>query len=125
MQITSYNPHLGLLRSEHCWGEHRTVYSAPSEADVVMASIGICDRLESLRWRFHYEIHWIRTNHSVRLERWLSGSHIERTVDGMIRICDLRLPGYDEAIFAWLTGQQPQSTQRNTRDWNHDAFGIE
>src|SRR6202522_2023886 len=40
MQITSYNPHLGLLRSEHCWGEHRTVYSARSEADVVMTSIG-------------------------------------------------------------------------------------
>jgi hypothetical protein len=39
MQITSYNPHLGLLRSEHCWGEHRTVYSARSEADVVMTSI--------------------------------------------------------------------------------------
>ena len=39
MQVTSYNPHLGLLRSEHCWGEHRTVYSGRSEADVVMASI--------------------------------------------------------------------------------------
>src|SRR5271155_1137260 len=39
MQVTSYNPHLGLLRSEHCWGDHRTVYSGPSEADVVMASI--------------------------------------------------------------------------------------
>jgi len=39
MQITSYNPHLGLLRSEHCWGEHRTVYSGRSEADVVMTSI--------------------------------------------------------------------------------------
>src|SRR6204780_1831144 len=40
VQITSYNPHLGLLRSEHCWGEHRTVYSGRREADVVMASIG-------------------------------------------------------------------------------------
>jgi hypothetical protein len=39
MQITSYNPHLGLLRSEHCWGEHRTVYSGRREADVVMTSI--------------------------------------------------------------------------------------
>jgi SAM-dependent methyltransferase len=39
MQITSYNPHLGLLRSEHCWDEHRTVYSGRSGADVVMASI--------------------------------------------------------------------------------------
>ena len=26
---------------EHCWGEHRTVYSARSEADVVMTSIRI------------------------------------------------------------------------------------
>src|SRR5271170_3094126 len=40
MQITSYNPHLGLLRPEHCWGEHRTVYSGRSEADVVMTSTG-------------------------------------------------------------------------------------
>src|SRR5277367_6579312 len=39
MQVTSYNPHLGLLRSEHCWGEHRTVYSGSREADVVMTSI--------------------------------------------------------------------------------------
>src|SRR6202034_1939448 len=39
MQVTSYNPHLGLLRSEHCWGEHRTVYSDRREADVVMTSI--------------------------------------------------------------------------------------
>src|SRR6202161_2450505 len=39
MQITSYNSHLGLLRSEHCWGEHRTVYSDRREADVVMTSI--------------------------------------------------------------------------------------
>src|SRR6202789_112549 len=39
VQITSYNPHLGLLRSEHCWGEHRTVYSGRREADVVMTSI--------------------------------------------------------------------------------------
>src|SRR5580704_7299651 len=39
VQITSYNLHLGLLRSEHCWGEHRTVYSGRSEADVVMTSI--------------------------------------------------------------------------------------
>jgi hypothetical protein len=39
VQITSYNLHLGLLRSEHCWGEHRTVYSGRSEAGVVMASI--------------------------------------------------------------------------------------
>src|SRR6202453_2069692 len=39
MQITSYNPHLGLLRSEHCWGQHRTVYSGRREADVVMTSI--------------------------------------------------------------------------------------
>src|SRR5271169_5727562 len=40
MQVTSYNPHLGLLRSEHCWGEHRTVYSGRREADVVMTSTG-------------------------------------------------------------------------------------
>src|SRR6202451_1873495 len=39
VQITSYNLHLGLLRSEHCWREHRTVYSGRSEADVVMTSI--------------------------------------------------------------------------------------
>src|ERR1700691_4538647 len=39
VQITSYNLHLGLLRSEHCWGEHRTVYSGRCEADVVMTSI--------------------------------------------------------------------------------------
>src|SRR5580704_810556 len=39
VQITSYNLHLGLLRSEHCWGEHRTVYSGRREADVVMTSI--------------------------------------------------------------------------------------
>src|SRR5277367_3460907 len=39
VQITSYNLHLGLLRSEHCWGEHRTVYSGRSEAGVVMPSI--------------------------------------------------------------------------------------
>src|SRR5277367_3064123 len=39
MQVTSYNPHLGLLRSEHCWGEHRTVYSDRREAGAVMASI--------------------------------------------------------------------------------------
>src|SRR6202046_5164365 len=39
VQITSYNLHLGLLRSEHCWGQHRTVYSGRSEADVVMTSI--------------------------------------------------------------------------------------
>jgi hypothetical protein len=38
VQITSYNLHLGLLRSEHCWGEHRTVYSGRREADVVMTS---------------------------------------------------------------------------------------
>src|SRR5271163_5034649 len=44
MQVTSYNPHLGLLRSEHCWGEHRTVYSGRREADVVMTSI------RSLEW---------------------------------------------------------------------------
>src|SRR6202451_733216 len=40
VQITSYNSHLGLLRSEHCWGEHRTVYSGRREADVVMTSTG-------------------------------------------------------------------------------------
>src|SRR5580700_2047790 len=40
MQITSYNSHLGLLRSERCWGEHRTVYSGRREAGVVMASTG-------------------------------------------------------------------------------------
>jgi hypothetical protein len=40
VQITSYNSHLGLLRSEHCWGEHRTVYSDRSEAGVVMTSTG-------------------------------------------------------------------------------------
>src|SRR5208282_4443782 len=40
VQVTSYNSHLGLLRSEHCWGEHRTVYSDRREADVVMTSIG-------------------------------------------------------------------------------------
>ena len=45
VQITSYNLHLGLLRSEHCWGEHRTVYSGRSEADVVMASIRTWDRV--------------------------------------------------------------------------------
>jgi hypothetical protein len=39
VQITSYNLHLGLPRFEHCWGEHRTVYSGRSEADVVMTSI--------------------------------------------------------------------------------------
>jgi len=39
VQITAYNLHLGLLRSEHCWGEHRTVYSGRSEADVVVTSI--------------------------------------------------------------------------------------
>src|SRR5277367_895003 len=39
VQITSYNLHLGLLRSEHCWGEHRTVYSGRGEAGVVMPSI--------------------------------------------------------------------------------------
>src|SRR5277367_2762980 len=39
MQVTSYDPHLGLLRSEHCWGEHRTVYSDRREAGAVMASI--------------------------------------------------------------------------------------
>jgi hypothetical protein len=39
VQTTSYNLHLGLLRSEHCWGEHRIVYSGRSEADVVMTSI--------------------------------------------------------------------------------------
>jgi len=39
VQVTSYNLHLGLLRSEHGWGEHRTVYSGRSEADVVMTSI--------------------------------------------------------------------------------------
>jgi hypothetical protein len=39
VQITSDNLHLGLLRSEHCWGEHRAVYSCRSEAGVVMASI--------------------------------------------------------------------------------------
>src|SRR5580700_7742338 len=49
MQITSYNPHLGLLRSEHCWGEHRTVYSGRSEADVVMASIRSLRLSKSLR----------------------------------------------------------------------------
>src|ERR1700683_5238272 len=50
MQITSYNPHLGLLRSEHCWGEHRTVYSDRSEADVVMASI----RTWATGQRYHF-----------------------------------------------------------------------
>jgi hypothetical protein len=39
VQITSYNSHLGLLRSEHCWGEHRTVYPGRREAGVVMTSI--------------------------------------------------------------------------------------
>src|ERR1700678_3108125 len=39
VQITSYNPHLGLLRSELCWGDYRTVYSGRREADVVMTSI--------------------------------------------------------------------------------------
>src|SRR5580692_5617521 len=43
VQITSYNSHLGLLRSEHCWGEHRTVYSGRSEARVVMTSIRSCE----------------------------------------------------------------------------------
>src|SRR5271155_3684841 len=38
VQIASYNPHLGLLRSEHCWGQHRTVYSGRREAGVVMTS---------------------------------------------------------------------------------------
>src|SRR5271163_1733265 len=41
VKITSYNLHLGLLRSEHCWGEHRTVYSGRSEAGVVMPSIRV------------------------------------------------------------------------------------
>src|SRR5271169_1674273 len=40
VQIASYNSHLGLLRSEHCWGEHRTVYSGRREADIVMTSTG-------------------------------------------------------------------------------------
>src|SRR5271168_2877913 len=40
VQIASYNPHLGLLRSEHCWGQHRTVYSGRREAGVVMTSTG-------------------------------------------------------------------------------------
>jgi len=44
VQITSYNLHLGLLRSEHCWGEHRTVYSGRREADVVMTSIRLVDQ---------------------------------------------------------------------------------
>ncbi len=35
----AYNLQLGLLRSEHCWGEHRTVYSGRREVGVVMASI--------------------------------------------------------------------------------------
>src|ERR1700679_3751291 len=39
VQIASYNSHLGLLRSEHWWGEHQTVYSGRSEAGVVMTSI--------------------------------------------------------------------------------------
>jgi hypothetical protein len=39
IEVTSYNPHLGLLRSEHCWGKHRAVYSGRREADVVMTSI--------------------------------------------------------------------------------------
>jgi hypothetical protein len=33
VQITSYDSHLGFLRSEHCYGEHRTVYSGRCEAD--------------------------------------------------------------------------------------------
>src|ERR1700723_3466530 len=51
MQVTSYNPHLGLLRSEHCWGEHRTVYSGRREADVVMTSTRHCFRIEELSRR--------------------------------------------------------------------------
>ncbi len=39
VQITSYNSRLGLLRTENCLGEHRTVYSDRREAGVVMASI--------------------------------------------------------------------------------------
>jgi len=38
MQITAYNPHLGLLRPERCEGGHRTVYPGRREADVVMTS---------------------------------------------------------------------------------------
>src|SRR5271156_954512 len=51
MQVTSYNPHLGLLRSEHCWGEHRTVYSDRRETDVVMTSIN--QELERRREKFY------------------------------------------------------------------------
>src|ERR1700679_2462941 len=56
VQITSYNLHLGLLRSEHCWGEHRTVYSGRREADVVMTSIRQvkfpeCAMIARVTWR--------------------------------------------------------------------------
>jgi len=50
VQITSYNLHLGLLRSEHCWGEHRTVYSGRREADVVMTSTRSYDYQKSRDW---------------------------------------------------------------------------
>src|ERR1700722_19973624 len=58
MQITSYNSHLGLLRSEHCWGEHRTVYSGRREADVVIISInqacGLCVESPTVRGSLYH-----------------------------------------------------------------------
>jgi len=41
VQITSYNSHLGLLRSELCRVEHRTVYSGRREAGIVKPSIRV------------------------------------------------------------------------------------
>jgi hypothetical protein len=35
----TYNLHLGLLRPEPFWLEHRKVYSVRCEADVVMTSV--------------------------------------------------------------------------------------
>ena len=40
VKIASYNSHLTLLKSEHCWGEHRTVYSGHREAVIVVTSTG-------------------------------------------------------------------------------------
>jgi len=38
VQIAAYNLHLGLLRPEPFWLDHRKVYSVRGEADVVMTS---------------------------------------------------------------------------------------
>src|SRR5277367_4598965 len=85
VQITSYNLHLGLLRSEHCWGEHRTVYSGRSEADVVMTSIRSFAFSEYSEPCTHHELAFNRVTECVLESCCQAQSETSRWADSIAR----------------------------------------